>query len=314
MTASVSVLVPCFNASRWLIECVDSVRHQSFAALEIIIVDDGSDEIETLQILKTYKEMSGIRVLRKTNGGVSSARNAALGAAKGDYVLFLDADDYLEPHALGVMVAAAESSGAVFVGAGWNAVDESGRIMHTTAPKALSEDYYVAVATTGMAMGGVLTKRRVDIRFNDTTPWEAWEADEYFLDYLSRGEKAVFVDDIVVNRRQSDRPERLTNKLDHFEPMRTGTFFVGRKNKLLALSAASDERYAALDRRILSSIHRLLYANRYADAAGLAKSVSRNLPDRYTKYRLGSFAWCFKWGGIKAASFFVMINRLVGRG
>jgi glycosyltransferase involved in cell wall biosynthesis len=310
MALSVSVLVPCFNAGHWLTECVESVRLQSFPALEIIVVDDGSDEAETLDILKAYKNVSGIRVLRKSNGGVSSARNAALDVAKGDYVLFLDADDYLEANALGAMVAAAESTGAVFVGAGWRAVDEYGHAMHSTAPGTSSGDYYAAAVTNGVAPGGVLNKRRLDIRFNDTMPWEAME---YYLDYLSHGEKVIFIDDIVVNRRQSDRPERLTNKLDHFEPMRMGTFFVDCKDRLLASGAASDERFAALDNRILNCIHSLLYANRYADATILARSVSRNLLGHYARYRLGSFAWFFKWGGIRAASFFMTINRLIGR-
>jgi glycosyltransferase involved in cell wall biosynthesis len=310
MGLSVSVLVPCFNAGPWLTECIESVRCQGVSAFEIIIVDDGSDDAETVEILSGYENAPGVNVLRKRNGGVTSARNAALDAAIGDYVLFLDADDYLDPNALAVMVAAAERSDAVFVSAGWRDVDEGGRCLHTTVPRTFSEDYYAAAVRNGMALGGVLNKRRLDIRFNDTMPWEAME---YFLDYLSLEKQVVFIDDIVVNRRQSSRPERLTNKLDHFEPMRTGMFFVNRKNRLLALGAASDERLAALDDRIIVCIHGLLYADRYADAEALARNVRLNRSSQHAKYRLGSFAWCFKMGGLQAASYFVTINRLIGR-
>jgi glycosyltransferase involved in cell wall biosynthesis len=252
-------------------------------------------------------------VFRKKNGGVSSARNAALDAAKGDYILFLDSDDYLEPNAIGVMVAAAVNAGAVFVGAGWRDVDEDGRTMRSTTPRRSSMDYYAAVATSGLAVGGVLTKRRVDIRFNETRPWEAWEVDEYFLEYLSCEEKVIFIDEIVVNRRQSNNPERLTNKLDHFEPMKTGAFFGGLKERLAVLGVGTEERFAVLDGRILSSIHSLLYAYRYDDATILARNINRDLLGRYAALRLWSFAWFFKWGGMKAARSFVAVNRLFGR-
>jgi glycosyltransferase involved in cell wall biosynthesis len=310
MSLSVSVLVPCFNAGRWLVECIESVRLQSFRPFEIIIVDDGSDDAETLEVLNSYRSVPGINVIRKSNGGVASARNAALDAARGDYVLFLDADDYLDVNALAAMVAAVESTGAVFVAAGWRDVDKDGRTMHTTAPKALSQDYYSAAVMNGLAPGGVFNKPRLDIRFNDTMPWEAME---YFLDYLSTERKVVFIDEIVVNRRQSDRPERLTNKLDHFEPMRMGMFFVGRKQRLVDLHAASDERFAVLNERIIGCIRSLLYADRYQDAAIMASYINFGQSRGHAAYRLGSFAWFFKLGGIQAARYFVTFNRLIGR-
>jgi hypothetical protein len=162
----------------------------------------------------------------------------------------------------------------------------------------------------GLAPGGVLNKQRLDFRFNDTMPWEAME---FFLDYLSIEKKVVFLDEIVVNRRQSDRPERLTNKLDHFEPMRMGMFFAGRKQRLVDQRAASDERFAVLDERIIGCIRSLLYADRYQDAAILASYINFRQSRGHATYRLGSFAWFFKVGGIQAASYFVTINRLIGR-
>jgi len=313
MAVSVSVIVPCFNAGRWLAECIESVRAQTSPACETIIVDDGSDDQETLDILRSYEGVSGLRVLHKRNGGVSSARNAGLDAAIGEYVLFLDADDYLERDALAVLTAAAAGKSVSVACGGWRTVDESGRNLGCAARREMRADSYV-VATKGLPTGGVLTKFRNDVRFNEANPGEAWEALEYFLDYLTVADNAVFVDDVVVNRRQSDRPERLTNKLDHFEPMQTGRFFAGRKSRLIALGAATDERVAALDEQILGCVHRLLCIGRVAEAATLAGTISRNLSGHYGRHRLGSFAWCLKWGGMRTARLFVMINRFLGRG
>lgn len=307
---SISVLVPCYNDGRWIVECIASIQGQTYPAYEIIIVDDGSTDAETKAALESLKTVPRVTVLEKPNGGVSSARNLALSAAKGDYVLFLDADDYLEKNALQLMKEASEAAQAEFVQAGWRDVHEDGRPMRSTAPHKESEDAYTSIATSGAPVGGVLLKRRPDLRFKDTMPWEALE---YFLDYVSVGGGAVFIDDIVVNCRQSERAERLTNKLNHFEPFRMGQFFAERKNALSQRGMATAERVSALDRRILNCVHSLLRQRRYHEADILAEIIERPLLNDHPAYRLGSFAWTFRWGGSRGARLFVHVNRLIGR-
>jgi len=95
-----SVIITVFNIERaLLIECVESVLNQSHNDIEVIIVDDGSTNEETLETLDSYMRLTDtgsktITVFQKPNGGQGSARNAGLSLANGDYVLFLDSDDY----------------------------------------------------------------------------------------------------------------------------------------------------------------------------------------------------------------------------
>ncbi len=90
----VSVVIPAYNAAWCVRRAVDSVLAQDYRDFEIIVVDDGSQD-ETTKVLAGYGD--GIRVVSKANGGLSSARNAGIHAAQGEFVAFLDADDWWLP-------------------------------------------------------------------------------------------------------------------------------------------------------------------------------------------------------------------------
>lgn len=91
----ISVVVPVFNVEKFLKRCVDSIIGQNFKDIEIILVDDGSTD-KSGKICDEYeKEDERIRIIHKENGGLSSARNAGMEIAKGDYLFFIDSDDWL---------------------------------------------------------------------------------------------------------------------------------------------------------------------------------------------------------------------------
>lgn len=92
-----SIIIPCFNQAHFLSDAVNSVIQQDFQKWELIIVDDGSTD-DTLLLAKTFAaEDERIQVFHKTNGGLSSARNAGIDLAKGTYLHFLDSDDKVLP-------------------------------------------------------------------------------------------------------------------------------------------------------------------------------------------------------------------------
>lgn len=89
-----SIIIPIYNVEKYLNQCVDSVLNQSFEDYEVILVDDGSPD-HCPQICDKYAEgHDNVRVIHKQNGGLSDARNAGIRAAKGEYVCFIDSDDY----------------------------------------------------------------------------------------------------------------------------------------------------------------------------------------------------------------------------
>ena len=91
----VSVVIPCWNQGRYLAEAVDSALAQTWPELEVIVVNDGSDEAETLRLLKNF-ERPRTRLLHRENGGPSAALNTGVTAARGEFILPLN-DDRLLP-------------------------------------------------------------------------------------------------------------------------------------------------------------------------------------------------------------------------
>lgn len=91
----VSVVIPCYRQAAYLPEAIDSVLGQSYPAVEVLVVNDGSDD-DTEAVAQRYGDR--IHYLRRDNGGISAARNTGIQHARGAYLKFLDADDYLHPH------------------------------------------------------------------------------------------------------------------------------------------------------------------------------------------------------------------------
>lgn len=92
----VSIVVPVYNVENYLKKCVDSLRKQTYTNLEIILVNDGSPDNSPAMCDAYSKEDPRIRVIHKENGGLSDARNVGIEASTGDYLMFLDSDDYVE--------------------------------------------------------------------------------------------------------------------------------------------------------------------------------------------------------------------------
>jgi glycosyltransferase involved in cell wall biosynthesis len=100
----ISIIIPAFNAERYLTRCLESAINQTFADWELIIADDGSTD-KTGDIADKFAALDKrVRVIHLENCGVSSSRNTCLDRACGDYIFYLDADDYLEPDCLSVMI------------------------------------------------------------------------------------------------------------------------------------------------------------------------------------------------------------------
>lgn len=126
----VSVIIPVYNAEKYLDKCLDSLIKQSFQDFEAIIVNDGSTD-NSQTILEKYEKAypDRFKVFEKENGGQSSARNLALHHIEGKYVTFLDSDDYYDKEYLKTLYQAAEENNSDMVLSGQNKVDEQGAVL-----------------------------------------------------------------------------------------------------------------------------------------------------------------------------------------
>ena len=108
----VSVVIPVYNVKMYLQRCLKSVINQSYRNLEIIIIDDGSNDGSEVICDKYVAKDSRIKVIHKENSGAGPARNAGLDIATGEYIGFVDADDYIDEDMYEYLVETIESSGA----------------------------------------------------------------------------------------------------------------------------------------------------------------------------------------------------------
>ena len=100
----ISVIIPIYNADKYIKRCVLSVANQSYQDIEIILVNDGSTD-DSLSVCEYLAENdSRVKIVSQENGGVSKARNTGLGLANGEFVMFLDSDDYMLPDMCKVML------------------------------------------------------------------------------------------------------------------------------------------------------------------------------------------------------------------
>lgn len=179
--AEVTVIVPAYNAGRWLECCLDSVAGQTAACWRVVVADDGSTD-STAAIAERYASADArFSLLRLPHGGVSAARNAALGVASTEWVLFLDADDALHPQALELMFGAASSSAVGMVVAAQSYTGEVPAVMPPVETAARSARLLTADAALRMlllrrgieaSMSGRLYRRNLfeepcQLRFRD---------------------------------------------------------------------------------------------------------------------------------------------------
>ena len=131
----ISVIVPVYNVEKYLRKSLDSILAQTYTDLEVLLVDDGSTD-NCLSICQEYaKKDSRIILLTKENGGQGSARNMALDRMRGDYVSFVDPDDYILPTMLQEMVENIESYDADLAICYMNTIDTRGRVKQKASNK-----------------------------------------------------------------------------------------------------------------------------------------------------------------------------------
>lgn len=127
---NVSIIVPCFNAADTIRDTVESVRAQTHEAWELICVDDGSTDSTAESLAAFAANEPRIRVVNGRHAGAGAARNQGLRIARGEYVIFLDADDVARPDALAILTRVAESTGGdAIIAPGYELLDHDGRTL-----------------------------------------------------------------------------------------------------------------------------------------------------------------------------------------
>ena len=137
----VSVVMPVYNVSRYLPQCLESVILQTYRNLEIIIIDDGSTD-DSGDICERYaKRDNRIHVFHSPNRGLASARNLGLKNTRGQYISFVDSDDWIEPHAIETLLKTAKITGSDIIDAR-SCAEYAGNTIHSQAKTKYSHTFH----------------------------------------------------------------------------------------------------------------------------------------------------------------------------
>jgi len=201
MNPEVSIVIPCFNHGKYLREAIDSVARSTFADVEIVVVDDGSTD-DTAAIARSYG--ARVQLIQQTNRGLSAARNAGIGVAKGRLLHFLDADDRIDPQFLARMVQAADQQddAAVFCG-GWRLVDSTNRPFATGSVSLPANTYRFLLGGNPMPCHAAVVRRTaiatVELFDESLAALEDWDL---WLRLAGAGHRFVAVPGALVDYRR----------------------------------------------------------------------------------------------------------------
>lgn len=162
-TPKISVIVPVYNAERWLGRCIDSILAQTFTDFELLLVDDGSRDSSGAICDRYAAADPRVRVFHKPNGGASSARNEGLDNARGEWITFVDSDDWIETDTIELLINKAEQEKAdiVFCDFWFDYPDRKVEKKLCNWNKSRKEGLQEYIATTWTCLWGSLQKKRL---------------------------------------------------------------------------------------------------------------------------------------------------------
>lgn len=246
----VSVIVPVYNAENFLEEAIESVINQTYTAIEVLLIDDGSTD-GSLDICNEYAQKdSRVRVFHKKNEGVSSARNVGITEARGEWILFVDSDDYIRKDMIEILLKHSDGMDRVVCGYKWILRDGrykdcflAEKACYDTDSLRFRENfdliYKVAMYTV---WNGIYRKESIEHFFNEELLCD--EDPLFNLDYMTSFKKMCIIPDILYFYRidtensltkkiQSDIPEHVECIYEYLKIL-LGDSFSKQKNTILS--------------------------------------------------------------------------------
>ena len=202
----ITIIVPVYNTETYLQKCIDSIVNQTFEDFECLLIDDGSTDKSGIIINEIARQDNRFKVVHKTNGGVSSARNIGLDIASGHYVIFMDADDlWLSPHCLSQLDSVINKTDADIIRFDYEAIDENGGELFESdstkyrkpfSDRLIPNDEFLSEVIRGEYFSPLLLFRRSladNLRFNENQKF--LEDMDFIVRMIPRTHKCYYISD-----------------------------------------------------------------------------------------------------------------------
>jgi glycosyltransferase involved in cell wall biosynthesis len=255
----VSVIIPCYNAAPWVGDAIRSVIEQSYDRVEVVVVDDGSDDNSPAVVQSVIDDVSDgngttgrIRLLQQENAGPSAARNRGIAASEGCYLLFLDADDLLLPNAVETHLSTMRDFDADATVSDWvNFHHETGREQPVSAAFRFPEDPLASLLYQPMHTSAAMVPR-TDRRWDESMMVN--EVFDYFFG-LFPDMSIAYTGETGSRVRHGHSDTRITEIHDHWETSARIELMTEYKHDLQSEGRLTPLREAVIDYKQLTRLY-----------------------------------------------------------
>ena len=290
----ISIVIPVYNLENYIVECLDSVRKQSFADYEALIVNDGSTD-NSEKIICEYIEQHNLKnfyLYNKQNGGISSARNLAIEKATGEWLLFVDGDDWIEPDCLKVFMDVLDRNPSDLVIGGFQAYDcisgESEIWSNYTVEYDERPGLFNSLESFEFCWGRLYKKSIIDehgLRFDERIKYaedNAWQFDynQWIASYSCSNE---IVYNYRINRPGSSTLKLVTPQMKYHIWEHMVTFVQACDNKILCEAVSKNNILNRVSWSVLSTaaVNNIL-EKKYSDAKEIMKmDIAKKILESY---------------------------------
>lgn len=207
MSEKISIIIPAYNSEKTIRRCVDSIRNQTYKNLEIMVVNDGSTDSTGKIVNAIGAEDSRVRLISIPNGGVSHARNVGIDSATGDYITFVDSDDFIDSGMYEKLIKIIKKYNVKIAHCSYKNVNESGVVLSVVGNKGKivkqSHDEAMSCLLSGNLFAGGLWNKMYDstlfsdVRLDETIKFNEDVLANYCL--FDKVEASVYTDEAFYN-------------------------------------------------------------------------------------------------------------------
>ena len=288
----ISVIVPVYNTEKYLHKCLDSLVFQTLQGVEIIAIDDGSKDSSGV-ILDEYKEKypGMFRVVHKENGGQASARNLALSMCRGEYIGFLDSDDFVKEEMFEKMYIAAKKEDADYVACGYTDITyEDGKevvLQEYVASKPAKEPKDMFFGALVSPFLHIYKKEIFDISAVRFPEGYIYEDTAFYLNLIPYIKKIVTIEESLAVRVRHSNSTTTTFKKErvrHIFPV-TKCSLDFYKERGFYEEYAKELEYFSVKVLLCSSMQRISRVEKFKDSMDLAKETLQFVRENFGEFR-----------------------------
>ncbi|WP_338767961.1 glycosyltransferase family 2 protein [Bernardetia sp. ABR2-2B] len=304
----ISIIIPCYNGEEFVENAIHSCLQETYKNVEVILIDDGSKDNSKKIIENLSKQFSQIKPIFQENKGVCTARNAGLEIAKGDFFIFLDADDTLLPNSILHLVEKQNEKNTDIV-VGLTTLNTKGEIMKNDFSFFEYLDNPMASLIKRWWPISAVMVRKNTIKWDEKM--KVWEVVDYFFRVLLDCDfSCTFTDYYVSQINDYENEDRVTTVYNHYEPINSAKFFARLYQKLKQNNKLDYQKTEALNYQLLNFVYQAVQNNLTIEKY-LYQSIERKQLKTAPNFKkAGLTGWCYFFGVEKGMKLFFQANKV----